>query len=51
MGQGPIRRTHPTEQGTATTTQFTSHTLDTAPDAAKPISEGVKAAFGFVPIL
>ncbi|MBP2307028.1 carboxymuconolactone decarboxylase family protein [Azospirillum melinis] len=32
-------------------TQFTSHTLDTAPDAAKPIFEGVKAAFGFVPNL
>lgn len=31
--------------------QFTSHTFDTAPDAAKPIFEGVKAAFGFVPNL
>jgi AhpD family alkylhydroperoxidase len=32
-------------------TQFTSHTLDTAPDAARPIFEGVKGAFGFVPNL
>lgn len=32
-------------------TQFTAHTLDTAPDAARPIFEGVKSAFGFVPNL
>jgi AhpD family alkylhydroperoxidase len=32
-------------------TQFTAHTIDTAPEAARPIFEGVKAAFGFVPNL
>lgn len=32
-------------------TQFTSYTLDTAPEAAKPIFNGVKSAFGFVPNL
>ncbi|GBQ93031.1 4-carboxymuconolactone decarboxylase [Acetobacter nitrogenifigens DSM 23921 = NBRC 105050] len=32
-------------------TQFTAYTADTAPDAAKPIFEGVEAAFGFVPNL
>lgn len=32
-------------------TQFTAHTIETAPEAAKPIFEGVKAAFGFVPNL
>lgn len=32
-------------------TQFTAHTLDTAPEAARPIFADVKAAFGFVPNL
>lgn len=32
-------------------TQFTAHTIDTAPEAAKPTFEDVKAAFGFVPNL
>jgi len=32
-------------------TQFTAYTIDTAPDAARPIFEGVKGAFGFVPNL
>lgn len=32
-------------------TQFTAHTIETAPEAARPIFEGVKAAFGFVPNL
>lgn len=32
-------------------TQFTAHTIDTAPEAARPIFAGVKAAFGFVPNL
>lgn len=32
-------------------TEFTRHTVDTAPEAARPIFEGVKSAFGFVPNL
>lgn len=32
-------------------TDFTAYTVDTAPAAARPIFEGVKAAFGFVPNL
>jgi len=32
-------------------TQFTSYTVETAPEAARPIFEGVKGAFGFVPNL
>jgi len=32
-------------------TQFTAYTIDTAPAASKPILEGVKNAFGFVPNL
>lgn len=32
-------------------TQFTAYTTDTAPEAARPIFEGVKGAFGFVPNL
>lgn len=32
-------------------TQFTAHTIDTAPEAARPIFADVKAAFGFVPNL
>jgi AhpD family alkylhydroperoxidase len=32
-------------------TQFTSYTIDTAPEAARPILESVKGAFGFVPNL
>jgi len=32
-------------------TQFTSHTVATAPEAARPIFKGVKGAFGFVPNL
>jgi AhpD family alkylhydroperoxidase len=32
-------------------TQFTAYTIDTAPEAAKPIFAGVKSAFGFVPNL
>jgi AhpD family alkylhydroperoxidase len=32
-------------------TEFTSYTVDTAPEAARPIFEGVKGAFGFVPNL
>lgn len=32
-------------------TSFTAHTIDTAPDASKPILAGVKKAFGFVPNL
>ncbi|USI73505.1 carboxymuconolactone decarboxylase family protein [Sphingomonas morindae] len=32
-------------------TQFTSHTIDSAPEAARPIFEGVRSAFGFVPNL
>lgn len=32
-------------------TQFTAYTIETAPEAARPIFEGVKNAFGFVPNL
>jgi AhpD family alkylhydroperoxidase len=32
-------------------TQFTPHTIETAPEAARPIFESVKCAFGFVPNL
>nr|WP_315382276.1 carboxymuconolactone decarboxylase family protein [uncultured Sphingomonas sp.] len=32
-------------------TDFTAYTVETAPTAARPIFEGVKAAFGFVPNL
>lgn len=32
-------------------TQFTAHTVETAPEAARPIFAGVKSAFGFVPNL
>ena len=32
-------------------TDFTTHTIDSAPEAAKPILEGVNSAFGFVPNL
>lgn len=32
-------------------TQFTSYTTETAPEGARPIFEGVKGAFGFVPNL
>jgi len=32
-------------------TTFTSYTVETAPEAAKPIFHGVKGAFGFVPNL
>ena len=32
-------------------TKFTTHTIDTAPEAAKPILEATKKAFGFVPNL
>lgn len=32
-------------------TKFTAYTVETAPAAAKPIFEGVKSAFGFVPNL
>ena len=32
-------------------TQFTAYTTNTAPEAARPIFEGVKGAFGFVPNL
>jgi AhpD family alkylhydroperoxidase len=31
--------------------QFTVHTIETAPAASKPVLEGVKQAFGFVPNL
>ena len=32
-------------------TQFTVHTTDTAPDRSRPLLEGIKKAFGFVPNL
>ncbi|GHD00126.1 carboxymuconolactone decarboxylase family protein [Novosphingobium pokkalii] len=32
-------------------TEFTAYTIETAPEAARPIFEGVKGAFGFVPNL
>jgi AhpD family alkylhydroperoxidase len=32
-------------------TRFTAHTIETAPEASKPILEAVKAAFSFVPNL
>ncbi len=32
-------------------TDFATHTLDSAPDAAKPLLQGAKDAFGFVPNL
>lgn len=32
-------------------TDFTTHTIDTAPQASKPILEGARSAFGFVPNL
>ncbi|MBY0422333.1 MAG: carboxymuconolactone decarboxylase family protein [Parvularculaceae bacterium] len=32
-------------------TQFTVHTIETAPQASKPLLEGVKTAWGFIPNL
>src|SRR5512147_3011437 len=32
-------------------TTFTVHTIDTAPDRSRPLLEGIKQAFGFVPNL
>jgi len=32
-------------------TKFTAHTIESAPDASRPILEGIKRSFGFVPNL
>ena len=32
-------------------TNFNVHTIDTAPDQSRPLLEGAKQAFGFVPNL
>ena len=32
-------------------TKFTAHTIESAPDASRPLLEGIKRSFGFVPNL